>query len=231
MNVCTAKWHHIVRTRHRCSIRLREQSPCVIESAALDERAQGENGLPAARPPSHAGALEPLGDQGLACRLDDAGADGQALGLGIGVAHAVAIATEVAQHLCDSLVARRLRAQIEQRPNDAVDPISLMAQQMAILLELRRGCGGVGPVGGVEGVFEMLDGVVEVDELDPVGQGAGEECPVVLRPVGDCCRSHYFVGDFSVYSWSTEARFVTLTRHRRRAEPERFGWRGKAARQ
>ena len=46
-----------------------------------------------------------------------------------------------------------------------------------------------------------------------------------------CCRSHYFVGDFSVYSWSTEARFVTLTRHRRRAEPERFGWRGKAARQ
>ena len=47
----------------------------------------------------------------------------------------------------------------------------------------------------------------------------------------ECCRSHYFVGDFSVYSWSTEARFVTLTRHRRRAEPERFGWRGKAARQ
>ena len=25
-----------------------------------------------------------------------------------------------------------------------------------------------------------------------------------------CCRSQYFVGDFSVYSWSTEARFVTL---------------------
>ena len=83
--------------------------------------------------------FEPFGDQSLARRLHDAGADGQSPGLGIGVAHAVAIATEVAQHLCDSLVARILRAQIEQRPNDAVDPIRLMAQQMAILLELRRG--------------------------------------------------------------------------------------------
>ena len=50
-------------------------------------------------------------------------------------------------------------------------------------------------------------------------------------PHADCCRSHYFVGDFSVYSSSNETRFVTLTRHRRRADPERFGWRGKAARQ
>ena len=145
----------------------------MIESAALDERAQRQNGLPATRPPSHAGAFEPFGDQSLARRLHDAGTDGQSPGLGIGVAHAVAIATEVAQHLCDSLVARILRAQIEQRPNDAVDPIRLMAQQMAILLELRRGLGGVGPVGGVEGVFEMLDGVVEVDELDTRGQRAG----------------------------------------------------------
>ena len=52
------------------------------------------------------------------------------------------------------------RTQIDQRPNDALDPIGLMAQQMAILLELRRGLGGVGAVGGVEGVFEMLGGVV-----------------------------------------------------------------------
>ena len=160
MNVCPAKGHHIVRTRHLCSIRLREQRPRVFEAAALDERAQRQNGLPTARPPSHAGALEPFGDQSLAGRLHDAGADGQPPGLGISVAHAVAVAAEVAQHLCDSLVARGLRAQIDQRPNDAVDPIGLMAQQMAILLELRRRLGGVGPVSGVEGVFEMLDGVI-----------------------------------------------------------------------
>ena len=108
----------------------------MIESAALNERAQGQNGLPATRPPSHAGAFEPFGDQGLAGRLDDARADGQSPSFGIGVAHAVAIATEVAQHLDDSLVARRLRAQIDQRPNDAVDPIRLMAQPMAVLVEL-----------------------------------------------------------------------------------------------
>ena len=75
----------------------------MTESAALDERAQRQNGLPATRPPSHAGAFEPFGDQSLARRLHDAGTDGQCPGLGIGVAHSVAIATEVAQHLCDSL--------------------------------------------------------------------------------------------------------------------------------
>ena len=94
----------------------------MIESAALDERAQGENGLPATRPPSHAGAFEPFSDQSLARRLHDAGADGQSQGLGIGVAHAVAIATEVAQHLDDSLVARRLRAQIDQRRMTRLTP-------------------------------------------------------------------------------------------------------------
>jgi hypothetical protein len=56
---------------------------------------------------------------------------------------------------------------------------------MAILLELRCGGGGVGPVGGVEGVFEMLDGLVEVDELDPCGERAGEERPVALRLIGN----------------------------------------------
>ena len=47
----------------------------MIESAALDERGQRQNGLSATRPPSHAGAFEPFGDQGLARRLHDAGAD------------------------------------------------------------------------------------------------------------------------------------------------------------
>ena len=42
----------------------------MIESAALNERAQGENGLPATQPPSHAGALEPFGNQRLARRLN-----------------------------------------------------------------------------------------------------------------------------------------------------------------
>ena len=35
--------------------------------------------------------------------------------------------------------------------------------------------------------------------------------------VGECCIPRSFVTDFSVYSWSTVGRFLTLPRHRRRA--------------
>ena len=40
-------------------------------------------------------------------------------------------------------------------------------------------------MGGVEGVLEMIDGVVEVDELDSFGRRAGEERPVVLHSIGE----------------------------------------------
>ena len=68
------------------------------------------------RAPSHAGTFEPFGAQGLASWLDDAGADGQAPG--VGIAHAAAIAAEVAEHLRDSVPVRMLRAQMHQRSND-----------------------------------------------------------------------------------------------------------------
>ena len=38
----------------------------MTESLTLDERVKGQNGLPATRAPSHAGVLEPFGDQSLA---------------------------------------------------------------------------------------------------------------------------------------------------------------------
>lgn len=40
-------------------------------------------------------------------------------------------------------------------------------------------------VAGIKGVFELLGGVVEVDELDARGQLGAEERPVVARPVGE----------------------------------------------
>ena len=113
----------------------------MIESAALDERAQSRNGLRDARPPAQSREIEPFGDQCLACCLDDAGADGQSSGLGIGVAYAVAIAAQVTQHLYDSLSFRMLRAQVDQRPNDPLDPVGFMAPQMAYLLELSAATG------------------------------------------------------------------------------------------
>ena len=103
---------------------------------------------------------------------------------GVGIAHAAAIAAEVADHLRDSVPVQMLRAQMHQRPNDTLAPVRFMARPMAMLLELRHCLGGVGPAGGVQGALELLGGV-EVDELDSVGPRAGEECPVVLCPIDD----------------------------------------------
>ena len=61
----------------------------------------------------------------------------------------------------------------------------LVAQQMTILLELRRRLGVVGPIGRIEGALEMLGGVEEVDKLDALGKHAAQKRPVVLRPVGN----------------------------------------------
>ena len=60
-----------------------------------------------------------------------------------------------------------------------------VAQPMTVLLELRRRLGIIGPIGRIEGTVELLGGVEEVDELNPLGKHAAEEGPVVLRPVGN----------------------------------------------
>jgi len=114
-----------------------------------------------------------------------------------GVAHAVAMGAEVAEHLRDARAVWRLRTQRHPCPNDALDPIGRVAQPMAIRVELHRGGGGIGPVGGVEGVFEVLGRMVEVDELDAIGQCIGEERPVVLRPIGEL--DHREVGALGEY--------------------------------
>ena len=51
---------------------------------------------------------------------------------------------------------------------------------------LRSGAlGGIGTVGGAEGIVELLGGVEEVDELGALGQDAAQEGPVILRSVGE----------------------------------------------
>ena len=50
----------------------------------------------------------------------------------------------------------------------------------------------------------------------------GLSLPMRLRPSRSaCCIARSFVTDFSVYFWSSEARFLTLPPHCRRAEPAR----------
>ena len=150
----------------------------------LEQRAQGQNGLPAALTPPHARTLEPLSDQGLARRLHHPGADRQSLVLRLGITHAVSIVAEVAQDLRDTFALGMLRTQMAQCPNHLRDTVVVVAQQMAILLELRHRLGVMGSIGRIEGIAEMLRGVEEVDELDALGQHATEERPVVVRSVG-----------------------------------------------
>ena len=68
-------------------------------------------------------------------------------------------------------------------------------------------CNGLFPesvVGNVAFLVSLFDNTSE--ELQPV-----------IAVLEDCCIARSFVTGFSVYSWSTEARFLTLPRHRRRA--------------
>ena len=43
-----------------------------------------------------------------------------------------------------------------QRPDDLPDPAGLVAQPMPVLLELRHRLRIVGPIGGIEGILEVL---------------------------------------------------------------------------
>ena len=114
---------------------------------------------PAALTPPHARTLEPLSDQGLACRLHHPGTDRQSLVLRLGIAHAVSIVAEVAQDLRDTFALGMLRTQMAQCPNHLRDTVVVVAQQMAILLELRYCLGVIGSIGRIEGIAEMLRGV------------------------------------------------------------------------
>ena len=71
---------------------------------------------------------------------------------------------EVAQDLRDTFALGMLRTQMAQCPNHLRDTVVVVAQQMAILLELRHRLGGIGSIGRIEGIAEMLRGVEEVDE-------------------------------------------------------------------
>ena len=64
--------------------------PEVLEAAAEQAAAEGDDGVGAGDGPAHAGALEPCADL-LASGLDDARRDAQALGAELRIAHAVSV--------------------------------------------------------------------------------------------------------------------------------------------
>ena len=56
-------------------------------------------------------------------------------GLGVGVAHAMAVAPEVSQHLADARSAGELLALIVQRSNHLLDPVGVVEQEVTQLAE------------------------------------------------------------------------------------------------
>ena len=90
------KRHHLLKHADLCTIRGGKECPCLVESVALGERAEGEDGLPSLRSPAHATALHSLRDEGFTGGFDDARAYRQVLISIARIAHAVAILAKVA---------------------------------------------------------------------------------------------------------------------------------------
>lgn len=76
-------------------------SPIVIEAAAEAGAAQSDDGVGVADGPEHAGALEARADHGFAFGFDDAGADRQALGAEVWIAHPCGVTFEVLGFVVD----------------------------------------------------------------------------------------------------------------------------------
>ena len=81
-------------------------------------------------------------------------------GLGVGVAHAVAVAPEVSQYLADARPARELLALIVQGTNHLLHPVSVVEQEVTQFVELSASRRIVLPIAGIECRLELFGGVV-----------------------------------------------------------------------
>ena len=106
-------------------------------------------------------------------------------GLGVGVAHAMTVAPEVAQHLADARSAGKPLALIVQRSNHLLDPIVVVEQDVTQLVELGAPSRIVLAIAGIERGLQLLGGVVEVDHRGGLAGEGVEIAPVVVGPVGD----------------------------------------------
>ena len=81
-------------------------------------------------------------------------------GLGVGVAHAMAVAPEVSQHLADACSAGKPLALIVQRSNHLLDPVGVVEQEVTQLVELGEPSRIVLAIAGIERGLQLLGGVV-----------------------------------------------------------------------
>ena len=95
----------------------------MVESVALHQRTECQNGLSTWMAPAHARTFQALGDKGLACRLDDARADRETTCLHRGVAHPVTMSAKVGELGRDLGAARMLVAKIHEGSDDVLHPV------------------------------------------------------------------------------------------------------------
>ncbi len=108
----------------------------MVESVALHQRTECQNGLSTWMAPAHARTFQALGDKGLACGLDDARADRETTCLHRGVAHPVTMLAEVGELGRDLGAARMLVAKIHEGSDDVLHPVFTLEEDVTVLLEL-----------------------------------------------------------------------------------------------
>ena len=132
--------------------------PEVLEAAAEDAAAQGDDGVGASDGPAHAGALEPCADL-LAAGLDDARRDAQALGAELRIAQAVSVPEHIVN--APSRLWRGLGLGA-QRGDHGAEPAGIQLGTPVPDPLVGQVCAGA--VDGLGHVAQMLLRVVDVDD-------------------------------------------------------------------
>jgi hypothetical protein len=120
----------------------------------------------------HAGAFEASADGHLAAGLDDSGRGAQALGVEVGVAHAVTVGLEVGQSPASVLAGGSRAADSSQQ--------SVESARVEFLVSPLGPCRGArvgGPLESLGEVAEMLFGGEAIDDLPGLGKQFGGEVP------------------------------------------------------
>jgi hypothetical protein len=69
-------------------------------------------------------------------------------------------------------------SEMAERPDDLLDAIRLIAQKVAVLLELGLRLRAVLPIRRIEGGLQVLAGVIEIEGLDTLREDRTEVAPV-----------------------------------------------------
>ena len=158
--------------------------PEVLVASAQNAAAQGHDGVSAVLGPAHAALLQPPADDRLARAFHHAGADLEALGAELVVAHALAVGFDVADALGRGLAAARMGS---QRRQQACHPARLQVRAArfgpllaAVAVAGEQGLGDLPELlGSVEEVHDLNRAGVEFggDRPDPLGAVAHDDLP------------------------------------------------------